>query len=155
MSLLTKIKNWTDDHNPKWLALFRVALGAILLLRGVAFLNNLPELERMIVENNLSEYQSILKNSLPWVHIAGGFLIIIGIFTRFAAFIQIPVLLATIFFITSKNGVFAVETDLSFSILVLVMLLVFVVEGSGTLSLAGYFKEEEEAEAEAENATLK
>lgn len=151
MSLLTKIKSWADDHNPKWLALFRVALGAILLLRGVAFLNNLPELERMIIENNLSEYKSILKNALPWVHIAGGFLIIIGIFTRFAAFIQIPVLLATIFFITSKNGVFAVETDLSFSILVLVMLLVFVVEGSGTLSLAGYFKEEEAAEAE--NAT--
>jgi uncharacterized membrane protein YphA (DoxX/SURF4 family) len=82
---------------------------------------------------------------LPWVHIAGGFLIIIGIFTRFAAFIQIPVLLAAIIFITTKNGVFAVETDLSFSILILLMLLVFVVEGSGTLSLAGYFKEEEEA----------
>jgi uncharacterized membrane protein YphA (DoxX/SURF4 family) len=85
------------------------------------------------------------------VHIAGGFLIIIGIFTRFAAFVQIPVLLAVVFFITNKNGVFAVETDLSFSILILLMLVVFVIEGSGTLSLAGYFKEEEEAEAE--NAT--
>jgi uncharacterized membrane protein YphA (DoxX/SURF4 family) len=151
MSLLTKIKSWTDNHNPKWLALFRVALGAILLLRGVAFLNNLPELERMINENNLSEYRSLLRNALPWVHIAGGFLIIIGIFTRFAAFVQIPVLLAVVFFITNKNGVFAVETDLSFSILILLMLVVFVIEGSGTLSLAGYFKEEEEAEAE--NAT--
>ncbi len=143
MSLLKRIKNWTDDHNPKWLALFRVALGAILLLRGVAFLNNLPELERLIVANNLGDYKSTLMNSIPWIHIAGGFLIIIGIFTRFAAFIQIPVLLGALFFITSKNGIFTAETDLSFSIIILLLLVVFVVEGSGPLSLAGYFKEEE------------
>jgi uncharacterized membrane protein YphA (DoxX/SURF4 family) len=146
MSLLAQIKNWTDSHNPKWLALFRVALGAILLLRGVAFLNNLPELEKMIIENNLSEYKNVLKNFLPWIHIAGGFLIIIGIFTRFAAFIQIPVLLGALLFITSKNSIFSTETNLSFSILILLMLTLFVVEGSGSLSLAGYFKEEEEAE---------
>lgn len=142
MSLLKRIKNWTDDHNPKWLALFRVALGAILLLRGVAFLNNLPELERLIVANNLGEYKSLLMNSIPWIHIAGGFLIIIGIFTRFASFVQIPVLLSAVLFITSKNSIFSMETDLSFSVIILLLLAVFVVEGSGPLSLAGYFKEE-------------
>ena len=142
MNLLKKITTWTDDHNPKWLALFRVALGAILLLRGVAFLNNLPELERLIVANNLAEYKTTLINSIPWIHIAGGFLIIIGIFTRFASFVQIPVLLGALFFITSKHGIFTAETDLSFSIIILLLLAVFVVEGSGPLSLAGYFKEE-------------
>jgi len=146
MKLLTQIKNWTENHNPKWLALLRVALGAILLLRGVAFLNNLPELERMINDNNLSDYKNLLKNALPWVHIVGGFLIIIGIFTRFAAFVQIPVLLAIVILITNKSDVFAVETNLGFTIFILLLLLLFVLEGSGTLSLAGYFKEEEEAE---------
>lgn len=146
MSLISKISNWTDNHNPKWLALFRLALGAILLMRGVAFLNNLPELDRLIVDNGLVNYRGISKNVLPWIHITGGFLIIIGIFTRFAAFVQIPIILGVLIFINIKKGVFAVETDLSFSILILLLLLVFVVEGSGTLSLAGYFKEEEASE---------
>jgi putative oxidoreductase len=148
MGLLKNLQNWTSSHNPKWLALFRVALGATLLLRGVSFLNNLPELERLIDHNNLSNYKNLLMNSIPWIHIAGGFLIIIGLFTRFAAFIQIPILAGAIFFINTRKGFFTAETDLSLSVIILLLLVVFVIEGSGTLSLAYYFKEAEE-----ENAT--
>jgi len=144
MGLLNKIQDWTSSHNPKWLALFRVALGATLLLRGVSFLNNLPELERLIDHNNMTNYKSLLMNSIPWIHIAGGFLIIVGLFTRFAAIIQIPILLGAIFFINTRQGFFTAETDLSLSVIILLLLLVFAVEGSGTLSLAYYFKESEE-----------
>ncbi len=148
MGMLKNLQDWTSTHNPKWLALFRVALGATLLLRGVAFLNNLPNLARLIDENNLTNYKGLLMNSIPWIHISGGFLIIIGLFTRFAAFIQIPILLGAVLFINAKN-VFTTETDLSFSIIILLLSLVFVVEGSGPLSLATYFKEDEEEEAAA------
>ena len=96
--MLKNLQDWTSTHNPKWLALFRVALGATLLLRGVSFLNNLPDLEKVIDHNNLTNYKNLLMNSIPWIHIAGGFLIIIGLFTRFAAFIQIPILAGAIFF---------------------------------------------------------
>ena len=85
-------------------------------------------------------------NSIPWIHIAGGFLIIIGLFTRFAAFIQIPILAGAIFFINSKKGFFTAQTDLSLSVIIILLLFVFVVEGSGPLSLASYFKEVEEEE---------
>ena len=91
-------------------------------------------------------------NTIPWIHIGGGFLIIIGLFTRFAAFIQIPVLLGAIFFVTSKRGLFKAETDFSFSIIILLLVIVFVVEGSGPLSLANYFKEEQEFEKAEEEA---
>jgi putative oxidoreductase len=150
MGLLKNIQDWTSSHNPKWLALFRVALGATLLLRGVSFLNNLPDMERMIEANNLSDYKGLLMNSIPWIHVAGGFLIIIGLFTRFAAIIQIPILAGAVLFINSKKGFFTAETDLSLSIIIFLLLLVFVVEGSGPLSLASYFREEQEAEHEAE-----
>lgn len=140
--MLKNLQNWTSTHNPKWLALFRVALGATLLLRGVSFLNNLPELEKVIDQNNLTAYKTLLMNSIPWVHVAGGFLIIIGLFTRFAAFIQIPILAGAVIFINTKRSLF--ETDLSLSVITLLLLLVFVVEGSGPLSLAYYFKEAEE-----------
>ena len=148
--MLKNLQDWTSTHNPKWLALFRVALGATLLLRGVSFLNNLPDLEKVIDHNNLTNYKNLLMNSIPWIHIAGGFLIIIGLFTRFAAFIQIPILAGAIFLINSKKGFFTAETDLSLSIIIILLLLVFVVEGSGPLSLASYFKEVEEEEAAVE-----
>lgn len=148
--MLKNLQDWTSTHNPKWLALFRVALGATLLLRGVSFLNNLPDLEKVIDHNNLTNYKNLLMNSIPWIHIAGGFLIIIGLFTRFAAFIQIPILAGAIFLINSKKGFFTAETDLSLSVIIILLLLVFVVEGSGPLSLASYFKEVEEEEAAVE-----
>lgn len=152
MGLLSNFKEWTNSHNPKWLALFRVALGATLLLRGVAFLNDPVKFGTLISDNGLGNYQDILMNTIPWVHIGGGFLIIIGLFTRFAAFIQIPVILGAIFFVTSKRGLFKAETDFSLSIIILLLALVFVVEGSGPLSLANYFKEEQEYEKSEEEA---
>lgn len=149
MNLIKNIQDWTNSHNPKWLALFRVALGAALLLKGVSLLNNLPDFGRLVDENNLTGYKDLIIDSVPWIHIAGGFLIIIGMFTRFASLIQIPVLLATILFISSKQGFFSIQTDLSISLVIIFLLLVFILEGSGPLSLAGYFKEEEEEEKKA------
>lgn len=156
MGLLSNFKQWTNSHNPKWLALFRVALGATLLLRGVAFLNDPVKFAKLITDNNLGNYQDLLTNTIPWVHIGGGFLIIVGLFTRFAAFIQIPVILGAIFFVTFQKGLFKAETDFSLSIIILLLAIVFVVEGSGPLSLANYFKEEQEyekAEEDAETST--
>ncbi len=149
MGLLNNFQTWTSSHNPKWLALVRVALGAALLLRGVSFLNNLVKMEQLLDTNNLTQYKEFLMNSIPWIHIGGGFLIIIGLFTRFAAFIQIPVLLGAVIYVNVKNGLFTVETDLTLSIIMLLMLTIFVIEGSGPLSLANYFKEAEEEEAPA------
>ena len=149
MNLIKNIQDWTNSHNPKWLALFRVALGAALLLKGVSLLNNLPDFGRLVDENHLTGYKDLIIDSVPWIHIVGGFLIIIGMFTRFASLIQIPVLLATILFISSKQGFFSIQTDLSISLVIIFLLLVFILEGSGPLSLAGYFKDEEEEEKKA------
>lgn len=150
--MLSKIQNWTNSHNPKWLALFRVALGATLLLRGVAFLNDPEKFRTLLIDNDLGKYQDLLMMSIPWIHIGGGFLIIIGLFTRFAAIIQIPVILGAIIFVTSKRGLYKAETDFSLSIIILLLTFVFVVEGSGPLSLANYFKEEQEYEKAEEEA---
>lgn len=143
MAFIKQFKEWTDAHNPKWLALVRVALGAALLLRGVNFLNDLPGLDRLIQDNNLSAYDDLIRNSLPWIHVAGGFFIIIGLYTRFFSFIQLPFILGAVLFINSKKGFFGAETDLIYSIILLVLLLVFVIEGSGPLSLSTFFREVE------------
>jgi len=158
MSLLNKFQEWTASHNPKWLALIRVAVGAALLLFGVDFLNNHNKFGDLLTANGFSHYNDIMWNSVPWVHIGGGFLMIIGLFTRFAAFIQMPLLIGSLIFITQKKDLFPSVTNPAITILLLVLLVVFLIEGSGTLSLAHYFKEEQEdekAEEEAEADTEK
>lgn len=144
MSAITKFREWTTAHNPKWLALIRVALGAALLLKGVNFLDNTEELQTSIDASILQSSGEWLAHAIPWIHIGGGFLIIIGLFTRFAALIQIPVLIGAVFFINSKRGFFTTETSLPYSIIILLLLLIFLIEGSGALSLAQYFREAEE-----------
>ena len=143
MSFVTKFKEWTAAHNPKWLALIRVALGAALLLRGVNFLDNTAELQASIDSSVFQSSSDWIAHAVTWIHIVGGFLIIIGLFTRLASLVQMPILLGAIFFINSKKGFFTTETDLSYSIIVFLLLAVFVIEGSGQLSLSAYFRDEE------------
>jgi putative oxidoreductase len=143
MSFISKFREWTAAHNPKWLALIRVALGAALLLRGVNFLDNTAELQTSIDATVFQSSSDWLAHVIPWVHILGGFLIIIGLFTRFASLVQMPVLMGAVFFINSKKGFFTAETDLSYSIIIMLLLVVFLIEGSGSLSLAQYFRDDE------------
>ena len=143
MGLIQRFQNWTSSHNPVWLALIRVAVGVSLLLKGVSFLDsNSKELRENILQSSLSMHVDLLANAIPWIHIAGGFLIFLGLFTRFAAFIQIPVLLGAFLFINVEKFSARIP-DLSFSIILLLLLVVFVVEGSGPISLSRYFKDDE------------
>jgi putative oxidoreductase len=143
MSLLRQIENWSSSHNPKWLAFFRVALGVLLFMRGISFLTNQDEFEEMIAASKLHEYSNSLGHIIPWVHIVGGFIIIIGVMTRISCFIQIPVLIGAIIFINSSKGIFTFETAFSFSVIVLLLLIVFFIEGGGPLSLVNYLKNNE------------
>ncbi|MFM2358293.1 MAG: hypothetical protein RLY16_286 [Bacteroidota bacterium] len=146
MSIFTKISAWTASHNPRWLALIRLALGAALLLRGVTFLDNPADLDKLISTTALAGYNNILIHVIPWTHIVGGFLLILGLFTRLAAVLQIPIILGAIIFVHFQKPIFKMEIDLAYSILLILLLLVFVIEGSGPLSLAGYFREMDEEE---------
>jgi putative oxidoreductase len=145
MSLIRQIENWSSSHNPKWLALLRVALGVLIFMRGVTFLNDQDGFETVIGDSSLREFSSALGHILPWIHIIGGFLIIMGVMTRITCFLQIPVVLGGIIFIhsTKAKELFAVETDLSFSLLILLLLIVFFIEGGGPLSLVNYLKNNE------------
>jgi putative oxidoreductase len=140
MSLTTRIEDWSSKHNPKWLAFFRVALGILLFMRGVSFLNNVDEFQQLIEASKLETLAAPLSEIIPWIHIVGGFLIIMGVITRISCFLQIPILLGAIIFINFKGDLFSFGADFSFSVIVLVMLVVFFIEGGGPISLVNYLK---------------
>jgi uncharacterized membrane protein YphA (DoxX/SURF4 family) len=94
----------------------------------------------MVAQSSLSGFNPWLPMVITWAHLLGGFLIIIGLFTRWAALVQLPILIGALIFINMQKGSFATESELTFSLLVLLLLIFFFVEGGGPLSLDNYFK---------------
>lgn len=68
------------------------------------------------------------------VHLAGGALLVVGLFTRLAALIQIPILFGAVFFVHLKQGLLESGQSLELSVMVLFVLIIFFLFGSGELS---------------------
>ena len=80
-----------------------------------------------------------LTTIIPWLHILGGTMIIVGLYTRLSSLVQIPILLGAIFIVNAKKVFFINEADLLFSIVILILLLFFLLDGGGRFSLDHYF----------------
>jgi len=140
MNLLHQIDDWSIKHHPKWLVALRAALGLVLFLKGISFIKNSTLLPQLLGQTAVSQTAGWLADFIPWVHLFGGCLIIIGLFTRFAALLQVPILIGAVFFINAHSSIFAGNSDLLFSIIVLFLLIFFVIEGSGPFSFDNYLK---------------
>lgn len=138
--MLHQLQQWSITHHPRWLVLLRVALGISLFLKGISFLSDTLHLQTILSESSLSFSEGWLVLLITWVHLLGGFLIIIGLLTRWAVLLQIPILLGAILFINAPKGIFAAESELGFSVAVLLLLIFFFLEGGGPLSLDNYFR---------------
>lgn len=141
---------------PKWLTLLRVILGVILLLKGFSFIMNTSHLELLMQQRGgvFNENARFLSFLIPWVHIIGGFFIITGLITRWAALAQVPILVGAVFFVNPVGGIQLGNSELILSSVVLILLIVFVIAGSGILSADEYFRTYYKAGYE-KNATRK
>jgi putative oxidoreductase len=135
-----QMNEWSSRHHPKWLVVLRVLLGLCLFIKGIGFIQNSVLLSSLLAQTSFLQKASWLSDVIPWLHLLGGCMILAGLFTRFWALIQIPILLGAIFFVNAKSGLFAGQSDLLFSIVVLILLIFFFIEGGGPLSLDNYFR---------------
>jgi putative oxidoreductase len=135
MRYLHQIIDWSIKHQPQWLVFIRVGLGLCLLAKGISFIRNSTILQTIFATSPIPKGLSWLAYFIPWAHLFGGFLIVIGLFTRIAVILQIPILIGAIIFVNTRGGVYSGGSDLFFSIIVLVLLLFFLVEGSGSYSV--------------------
>ena len=140
MNLLHRIERQGDLHHPGWLVIVRVALGIGLFAKGISFISDTAQLQQLLAASHFTQSFPWLSYAITWLHLFGGFMIIIGLFTRIVVALQIPILLGAIIFINSGNGIFASGSELVLSIGVLLLLILFLVEGSGPVSLDRYFK---------------
>ena len=145
MNYLQRLEYWGDRHHPRYLDILRIALGVFLCFKGVEFARNSTLLNEVISRqvpfNTL--LLLILGHYVIFAHIMGGFLLAVGLLTRFACLIQIPILIGAIIFVNfDLTNHF---TDLLVSLAILGLLIYFMIIGSGPWSLDRIMAKNEES----------
>jgi putative oxidoreductase len=142
MKLIHRIESWGDSHHPGVLDVVRVTLGVFLLLKGVAFMENIADLRYIIETQSDISVSPILLIALVYLaaftHMAGGALIALGVLTRLAVIVQLPVVFCAAFFVNALLS--PLNTELWASVVCLILLVVFMILGSGRFSLDNYLK---------------
>ena len=137
MNTAQRIGAWGNRHHPKILDIIRILLGLFLLIRGIIFFNNAGYLRFLIIDRGLLPLPPGLITAIiyyvTYIHILGGGLIMLGIYTRLWALLELPIVFGAVFFINITRPY--VISELWLSILVLALLCLFVVIGSGPLSI--------------------
>lgn len=142
MGTLQQIQQWSHTHHPRWLVVLRVALGICLFFKGIFFLVNTATLEELVKGSLVANRTDWLVIFITWSHLLGGFLMIIGLLTRWAALLNIPILMGAIIFINTQRDAFG-AFELPFAFIVLLLLIFFLIEGGGPISLDNFFSKHE------------
>jgi uncharacterized membrane protein YphA (DoxX/SURF4 family) len=146
MNTLQRLEHWGESHHPLWLELVRIVLGVFLCYKGVQFAQESTLMTLMIGNIPFNSFLLLLlSHYILFAHIMGGFLLAIGMLTRLAALIQIPILLGAIVFVNLSPGVLNQFSELLLSIVVLLLLIYFAIAGSGQWSFDYYMDRDKNA----------
>jgi putative oxidoreductase len=137
MKILSKIQEWGDQHHPKWLDFIRIALGIILIWKGIAFAFNLSAFTSLMEDAGLGTAVSIslIAHLIIVFHVIGGLMIALGTHTRLFCLLNIPILLVAVFFVNLPEHIFRPYSEFWFSCIVTIGLICFLIEGDGVLSI--------------------
>lgn len=123
--------------------LMRAYLGIGLFVRGVLFVSQ-PELVLGYLQDVNSWFLPYaLVHFVAIAHLCGGVMLALGLATRLAAALQVPILFGAVFLVHSQAGLLNVGQSLEFSGLVLALLLVYLTFGSGRLSVDAFLQSAE------------
>lgn len=145
MNYIQKIERWGDAHHSRYMDIVRIALGLFLCYKAIFFLNNMSALIGLMGNNNMgikSFNVVFLGQFIVIIHLMGGLLIAIGIHTRLAALVQIPILVGALILMNNSN-VFVTGWDTAITVITLLLLIFFAIIGNGPWSYSKIWHEEE------------
>jgi putative oxidoreductase len=141
MKIFEEIKFWGNHHQFKGLFFLRIALGLILIWKGIAFVLNLGVLTTFLRDSGLTDKIgasvsiTLLSHLIIALHLIGGVCITFGIRTRLFCLINLPVLIGAVFFVNLRQNVLKPYSELWLSIFVLLALICFLIEGNGLFAI--------------------
>lgn len=143
-----RLFEWIESNRDIVFDLVRIYLGVGLFVRGFLFIADSSRLSGLMADAGTGMYiSSGLAHYVALAHIGGGLLMALGLLTRAAVLVQIPVLIGAVFFVHFNDGLLTSGQSLEFSTLVLFLLVVLFLHGSGRLSLDYLIFERERAQA--------
>jgi len=113
----------------------RVYLGTGLFFRGLALLMTDGGLQQLLGATEPGLGLTGLSVYVIAAHLVGGAFLAVGLYTRLAALVQVPVLVGAVFLVHWRDGLLSADQSLEFSALVLFLLLLVCTFGSGRWSL--------------------
>ncbi|MFN5326196.1 MAG: DoxX family protein [Bacteroidota bacterium] len=124
--------------------LLRVILGLMLFIKGINFIRNEGVLSKVFSEVELIQKLSLLQLIIPWIHILGGFFILIGVYTRLMTLIQIPLVIGAIFVLLSAKQNSFFNAEIYFALTILILLVLNIIFGDGFYSWKNLIRKEKE-----------
>lgn len=136
MNLLDSMEPWAEPKRQKIFDYLRIILGIYIVYKGVTFTQDIPHLQAM-TEGVSGMFSAFLSTYVTAIHLIGGTLLLLGLFTRWMCLLQIPILAGAVIFINYPKGFLSVggSTELGISIIVLIGLIFFFVMGAGNYSI--------------------
>lgn len=135
MSTFVETLNQLEEKQSKAYSYIRMFLGLALFVRGIIMVSDPGAIVELASNENLHMWFAFIAVA----HLVGGLLMMFGLFTRFGALFQVPVLFGAVFVVHFKAGLMVGGQSLELSALVLFLLIIYLIYGSGTLSLDRYF----------------
>ena len=132
--------DWAEAHPKIWLDVVRIYLGIGLFVRGVMmFTSSRADFVGELLQRGGQSwlFTAAVLHYVAIAHFVGGILLVVGLLTRIAAGVQLPILAGAVFFIHRSEGLMTAGQSLEFSALVLCLLAVITAAGAGPLSIDG------------------
>jgi putative oxidoreductase len=134
MNFIARFQQLNKSRSAYWLLVLRVVLGLALFFKGIQFIRNQELLSEVLFATEGIRRYEWLQILIPVLHLFGGLMILIGLFTRWASVFQFPIVLGAILFVKQDSRAYFSEMELPLAILVLLLLVVFMILGDGELS---------------------
>ena len=137
MATIKSLNKWANAHTYYPLDLLRVALGVFLFMKGVDFMSNHQQMAEIIKPFQDIPGGMLTMHYVAPAHFVGGFLLVIGLLTRWAVVAQLPILIGAILvnFLGEMNA-----RNLVLASITLLLCVFFMFYGSGKHSADYYLK---------------
>ena len=136
------LPGWMYSYSTVIFTFFRALLGLLLFVKGIYFVFNNQHLGELIQHSQFNFNTNFLAYFISISHLLGGAFITLGLLTRIAIILQLPVLVAAVIFnMTSET--FGSTSELFLALLILILLVYYLIKGPGTISMDAYRKNKE------------
>lgn len=136
--LVVRGREWSRDGGLAF-DLARIYLGIGVVVRGGLFVAQPEALVQLSRTQGDWFLPMALGHFVTTAHLIGGALLTLGLATRLAALMQVPVLIGALFVVHGPQGLLTVGQSTELVGLVLTLLMLYTFFGAGRLSLDHYF----------------